>query len=118
MNSAPVEATSQHPTEESSYKACFLIPCFNHGATMPTVVSSLHHFELPIIIVDDGSELTTKQFLAPLAEHSHVTLVTLDQNQGKGGAVKAGIKKHTNSALATPFKLMLTDNTTLKPYQH
>ncbi|MFI3275565.1 glycosyltransferase [Vibrio sp.] len=93
MNSAPVEAASQHPTEESSYKACFLIPCFNHGATMPAVVSSLHSFELPIIIVDDGSELTTKQFLAPLAENSNVTLVTLEQNQGKGGAVKAGIKK-------------------------
>ncbi|MCL4113745.1 UNVERIFIED_CONTAM: hypothetical protein GTU68_003945 [Idotea baltica] len=60
---------------------------------MPAVVSSLHHFELPIIIVDDGSELTTKQFLAPLAENSYVTLVTLEQNQGKGGAVKAGIKK-------------------------
>ncbi|MCG9543318.1 glycosyltransferase family 2 protein [Vibrio sp. Isolate33] len=93
MNSAPVEATSQDQTKESSYKACFLIPCFNHGATMPAVVSSLHHFELPIIIVDDGSELTTKQFLAPLAENSNVTLVTLEQNQGKGGAVKAGIKK-------------------------
>ncbi|WP_210450055.1 glycosyltransferase family 2 protein [Vibrio crassostreae] len=93
MNSAPVEATSQHHTKESSYKACFLIPCFNHGATMPAVVSSLHHFELPIIIVDDGSELTTKQFLSPLAENSNVTLVTLEQNQGKGGAVKAGIKK-------------------------
>ncbi|WP_213865309.1 glycosyltransferase family 2 protein [Vibrio crassostreae] len=93
MNSTPVEATSQHHTKESSYKACFLIPCFNHGATMPAVVSSLHHFELPIIIVDDGSELTTKQFLSPLAENSNVTLVTLEQNQGKGGAVKAGIKK-------------------------
>ncbi|PTP97391.1 glycosyltransferase family 2 protein [Vibrio splendidus] len=93
MNSTPVEATSQHQTKESNYKACFLIPCFNHGATMPAVVSSLHHFELPIIIVDDGSELTTKQFLAPLAENSNVTLVTLEQNQGKGGAVKAGIKK-------------------------
>ncbi|MEZ9408982.1 glycosyltransferase family 2 protein [Vibrio lentus] len=93
MNSTPVEATSQHQTKESNYKACFLIPCFNHGATMPAVVSSLHHFELPIIIVDDGSELTTKQFLAPLAENSNVTLVTLEQNQGKGGAVKAGIKR-------------------------
>ncbi|MGI9885882.1 glycosyltransferase family 2 protein [Vibrio chagasii] len=93
MNSTPIEATSQHQTKESSYKACFLIPCFNHGATMPAVVSSLHHFELPIIIVDDGSELATKQFLTPLAEHSRVTLVTLEQNQGKGGAVKAGIKK-------------------------
>ncbi|UPR30910.1 glycosyltransferase family 2 protein [Vibrio crassostreae] len=93
MNSAPVEATSQHPTEESSCNACFLIPCFNHGATMPAVVSSLHHFELPIIIVDDGSELATKQFLAPLADSPSVTLVTLEQNQGKGGAVKAGIKR-------------------------
>lgn len=93
MNSAPIEAVSQQNLKESNYKACFLIPCFNHGATMPTVVSSLHHFELPIIIVDDGSELTTKQFLAPLAENSNVTLVTLEQNQGKGGAVKAGIKK-------------------------
>ncbi|MCC4819774.1 acyltransferase [Vibrio lentus] len=93
MNSAPIEAVSQQTLKESNYKACFLIPCFNHGATMPAVVSSLHHFELPIIIVDDGSELTTKQFLAPLAENSNVTLVTLEQNQGKGGAVKAGIKR-------------------------
>ncbi|SBS62376.1 glycosyltransferase family 2 protein [Vibrio atlanticus] len=93
MNSAPAEAASQHVTKESNYKACFLIPCFNHGETMPVVVSSLHHFELPIIIVDDGSELTTKQFLAPLVENSNVTLVTLEQNQGKGGAVKAGIKR-------------------------
>ncbi|CDT21941.1 putative acyltransferase [Vibrio coralliirubri] len=93
MNSTPVEATSQHQLKESSYNACFLIPCFNHGATMPAVVSSLHHFELPIIIVDDGSELSTKQFLAPLADSPSVTLVTLEQNQGKGGAVKAGIKR-------------------------
>ncbi|MEZ8699973.1 glycosyltransferase [Vibrio lentus] len=93
MNSAPIEATSQDQTKESSYNACFLIPCFNHGATMPSVVSSLLNFELPIIIVDDGSELATKQFLTPLADSPNVTLVTLEQNQGKGGAVKAGIKK-------------------------
>ncbi|WP_061039258.1 glycosyltransferase family 2 protein [Vibrio coralliirubri] len=93
MNSTPIEANSQHQTKESSFNACFLIPCFNHGATMPAVVSSLHHFELPIIIVDDGSELATKQFLAPLADSPSVTLVTLEQNQGKGGAVKAGIKR-------------------------
>ena len=93
MNSAPIEAVSQQTLKESSYNACFLIPCFNHGATMPSVVSSLLNFELPIIIVDDGSELETKQFLTPLAESPNVTLVTLEQNQGKGGAVKAGIKR-------------------------
>ncbi|WP_192890138.1 glycosyltransferase family 2 protein [Vibrio bathopelagicus] len=93
MNSASIEAVSQQTLKESSYKACFLIPCFNHGATMPAVVSSLLEFELPIIIVDDGSELTTKQFLTPLSDSPSVTLVTLEQNQGKGGAVKAGIKR-------------------------
>ncbi|OED72477.1 acyltransferase [Vibrio splendidus ZS-139] len=93
MNSAPAEAAYQQTLKESSYNACFLIPCFNHGATMPTVVSSLLKFELPIIIVDDGSELATKQFLTPLADNPSVTLVTLEQNQGKGGAVKAGIKR-------------------------
>ncbi|MEZ9258731.1 glycosyltransferase [Vibrio splendidus] len=93
MNSAPLEATSQHQLKERSYNACFLIPCFNHGATMPAVVSSLLNFKLPIIIVDDDSELETKQFLTPLADSPSVTLVTLDQNQGKGGAVKAGIKR-------------------------
>ncbi|MBY7731732.1 glycosyltransferase family 2 protein [Vibrio splendidus] len=93
MNSAPIEAVSQQTLKESSYKACFLIPCFNHGATMPAVVSSLLEFELPIIIVDDGSELTTKQFLTQLSDSPSVTLVTLEQNQGKGGAVKAGIKR-------------------------
>ncbi|MEZ9072785.1 glycosyltransferase [Vibrio splendidus] len=93
MNSAPIEAVSQQTLKESNYKACFLIPCFNHGATMPSVVSSLLNFELPIIIIDDGSELATKQFLTPLADSPNVTLVTLEQNQGKGGAVKAGIKK-------------------------
>ncbi|UWZ98198.1 glycosyltransferase [Vibrio splendidus] len=93
MNSAPIEAVSQQDLKESNYKACFLIPCFNHGATVPSVVSSLLNFELPIIIVDDGSELATKQFLTPLAESPNVTLVTLEQNQGKGGAVKAGIKR-------------------------
>ncbi|NOJ04031.1 glycosyltransferase family 2 protein [Vibrio splendidus] len=93
MNSAPAEAAFQQTLKESSYNACFLIPCFNHGATMPTVVSSLLKFELPIIIVDDGSELATKQFLTPLADNPNVTLVTLEQNQGKGGAVKAGIKR-------------------------
>jgi predicted LPLAT superfamily acyltransferase/glycosyltransferase involved in cell wall biosynthesis len=93
VNSAPIEAVSQQTLKESNYKACFLIPCFNHGATMPSVVSSLLNFELPIIIIDDGSELATKQFLTPLADSPNVTLVTLEQNQGKGGAVKAGIKK-------------------------
>ena len=76
----------------TSYQACFLIPCYNHGSTVAAVIASLKGFGLPIILIDDGSDQDTKQQLAPLANQDDVTLVTLAENQGKGGAVKAGIQ--------------------------
>ncbi|MEF1255081.1 glycosyltransferase family 2 protein [Vibrio sp. M260112] len=75
-----------------NYQPCFVIPCYNHGSTIAAVVSSLKPFDLPFIIVDDGSNANTKQALIDFAEQDNVTLVTLAQNQGKGGAVMAGIR--------------------------
>lgn len=77
----------------SSYQPCFLIPCYNHGSTISAVVSSLKPFNYPFIIVDDGSDHETKQALTELADQDEVTLITLAQNQGKGGAVMAGIRR-------------------------
>lgn len=75
-----------------NYQPCFVIPCYNHGSTIAAVVSSLKPFDLPFIIVDDGSNANTKQALIDVAEQDNVTLVTLAKNQGKGGAVMAGIR--------------------------
>ncbi len=75
------------------YQPCFLIPCYNHGSTIAAVVSSLDPFLLPFIIVDDGSNDETKQALTQVAQQENVTLVTLAENSGKGGAVMAGIRK-------------------------
>ncbi|ASG03991.1 glycosyltransferase family 2 protein [Vibrio anguillarum] len=77
----------------ADYQACFLIPCYNHGSTVAEVVSSLSAFELPILLVDDGSNQQTKQALSNVARQTHVHLITLEQNQGKGGAVMAGIRQ-------------------------
>lgn len=77
----------------ADYQACFLIPCYNHGSTVAEVVSSLSAFELPILLVDDGSNQQTKQTLSNVAQQTHVHLITLEQNQGKGGAVMAGIRQ-------------------------
>ncbi|AXN03685.1 MULTISPECIES: glycosyltransferase family 2 protein [Vibrio] len=77
----------------ADYQACFLIPCYNHGSTVAEVVSSLSVFELPILLVDDGSNQQTKQVLSNVAQQTHVHLITLEQNQGKGGAVMAGIRQ-------------------------
>ncbi|NNN46396.1 glycosyltransferase family 2 protein [Vibrio sp. 2-2(8)] len=77
----------------ADYQACFLIPCYNHGSTVAEVVSSLSAFELPILLVDDGSNQQTKPALSNVAQQTHVHLITLEQNQGKGGAVMAGIRQ-------------------------
>ncbi len=75
------------------FKPCFLIPCYNHGATVPAVVNGLINYGYPIVIVDDGSELATRKILSEQAKRPNINIVTLPQNQGKGGAVIAGIKQ-------------------------
>ncbi|WP_318477261.1 glycosyltransferase family 2 protein [Photobacterium leiognathi] len=77
----------------SAFNPCFLIPCYNHGATVPAVIDALTSYNFPIIIVDDGSELATRKILSEQAKRPNITIVTLPKNQGKGGAVIAGIKQ-------------------------
>ena len=77
----------------TTFRPCFLIPCYNHGKTVPAVVESLMSFGYPMLIVDDGSNRETKQILADVtANNDQITLITLAENQGKGGAVIAGIE--------------------------
>ncbi|WP_318507071.1 glycosyltransferase family 2 protein [Photobacterium leiognathi] len=77
----------------NAFNPCFLIPCYNHGATVPAVIDALTSYSFPIIIVDDGSELATRKILSEQAKRPNITIVTLPKNQGKGGAVIAGIKQ-------------------------
>jgi len=75
-----------------SYHPCFLIPCYNHGATVAAVIDSLIEYDVPILLVDDGSNKETKFELEKAAKQQPVSLITLARNQGKGAAVIAGIR--------------------------
>ena len=75
------------------YKPCALIPVYNHEAAVPAVVDSLLHSGLPCLLVDDGSSPACAAVLAQLAQLEHVTLLTLPNNQGKGGVVMAGFRE-------------------------
>ncbi|MUJ36200.1 glycosyltransferase family 2 protein [Aliivibrio fischeri] len=78
----------------TNFRPCFLIPCYNHGKTIPAVVESLMSYGYPMLIVDDGSENETKRILEEVTQNNEsITLITLAENQGKGGAVIAGIEK-------------------------
>jgi predicted LPLAT superfamily acyltransferase len=75
----------------SHFNPCFLIPCYNHGQTLTSVVKALlADYDYPVIIVDDGSEQASKDIINTLVDLADI--VTLSENQGKGGAVIAGIK--------------------------
>ncbi|TCL04060.1 glycosyltransferase family 2 protein [Sodalis ligni] len=77
----------------SGFSFCVIIPCYNHGATMPDVLARLAPFNLQVIIVDDGSSEPTRQILGQLAQGSReITLVRLAHNSGKGAAVVRGLK--------------------------
>lgn len=76
-----------------TFSPCVLIPCYNHGAMMSGVLDRLQPFNLPCIVVDDGSDKTTQNELARLAaEYSNLTLIRLPVNAGKGAAVISGIQ--------------------------
>ncbi|ARJ41810.1 acyltransferase [Pantoea alhagi] len=75
-----------------NFSPCVVIPCYNHGAMMAGVLARLAPFQLPIIIVDDGSDKETQQTLAALADlYPQLTLIRLGQNAGKGAAVIRGL---------------------------
>ena len=76
-------------------KLCAVIPVYNHGQTVGAVVAALRANDLPCVLVDDGSDAACAVVLAALAspESPVVELLRLAQNQGKGGAMQAGLKR-------------------------
>lgn len=73
------------------YKLCAVVPVYNHGDTIGTVVMQLRQTGLPCVLVDDGSEPGCAAVLQALADESGVSLVKRDRNGGKGAAVRDGL---------------------------
>lgn len=73
-------------------KPCVVIPVYNHEHALPIVVERLQAFNLPCILVNDGSSEECRQVMLMLLEqYAQVSLVEHSVNQGKGAAVKAGL---------------------------
>lgn len=88
-----------------SYSPCFLIPCYNHGNTLWKTVDDLMAFHFPILIVDDASDASTKSVLEKIGQNENVIVITLSENQGKGGAVMAGIEKALSLSFTHAFQI-------------
>lgn len=73
-------------------KFAFLVPFYNHPQNIKALIAALKTYELPVIVVDDGSDEESKQILAELERTEGILLLTRAQNGGKGIAMKEGFK--------------------------
>lgn len=74
------------------HRPCAVIPVYNHELAIPAVLAELQAAGLPCVLVDDASNPACAEVLVELARQPGVTLVQLATNQGKGGAVMAGLR--------------------------
>ncbi len=80
--------------------ALVLIPVYNHGKTLRTVVESCLKEGFPVLVVDDGSTDGSLDTVMDLPIHRH----RLPVNRGKGAALQAGA--HVAQALG--FEAIIT----------
>ncbi len=86
-------------------KLSVIMPCYNEKATIEKIIDEVLDVSLgitkkEIIIVDDGSKDGTRDILKKLAKnHSEVSLIFQEFNQGKGAALKRGILESTGDVV-------------------
>ncbi len=74
-------------------KPCVIIPVYNHGDTLADTLENLASYNLPTLIVDDGSDQKTKATLDRIESDFPITRIALAENQGKGAAVMTGFRE-------------------------
>lgn len=77
------------------FRTIAVIPVYNHPDTIGQMVDGVLQAGLPCLLVDDGCEPRCAAVLDALtAQHApQVQLLRLAHNQGKGGAVMAGLRQ-------------------------
>ena len=71
-----------------------VVPVYNHGAAIVATVAGIRAHGVPCLLVDDGSDAGCAAVLDSLAaSHADTSLLRLPVNQGKGGAVIAGLRE-------------------------
>jgi len=74
-------------------KYCIIIPNFNHTINFDEFIGQLASFNLPVFMVNDGSDEQARSLFQQLAQkYAYLNLVEHSVNQGKGAAVQTGLK--------------------------
>ena len=74
-------------------KYCIIIPVYNHGKELLQVLEQLGGYKLNCFIINDGSGPETNNYIDQAIKiYEWITIIKLENNVGKGAAVKAGLR--------------------------
>jgi glycosyltransferase involved in cell wall biosynthesis len=105
VNVGPGSLGSGVPGEWSRpLKLSVIVPCYNESATVATLLDQvravdLGEIEKEIVVVDDFSSDGTRDILREQATRGDVSIHLLPRNQGKGAAVREGLRHATGDIL-------------------
>ena len=97
-----------------------VIPAYNEAYRLPVALDALRHHVDPttteIIVVDDGSDDDTAQVARRTGDWAkHLLVLTHEQNQGKGAAVRTGVAAARGDVIAFIDADNATDLAALAP---
>ncbi len=70
------------------------MPCYQHSQFIDSVLDGLKDYDLPVIVVNDGSDSEHTEVLKKIdSEKPWVSVIHHKKNQGKGGAVKTALRE-------------------------
>jgi glycosyltransferase involved in cell wall biosynthesis len=77
-----------------AFRPCAIIPTRNHYERLADVVAGLRSMDLPILIVDDGSDPAARDVIAAFDDPAEqVAVVRRPVNGGKGAAMMTGFRQ-------------------------
>ncbi|MBW1890137.1 MAG: glycosyltransferase family 2 protein [Deltaproteobacteria bacterium] len=86
----PCSGTHKGSEKRKNGSFAFIIPVYNHGSTVASVVEKALNLNLPVIVVDDGS---TDAGTDCLHEWDGVDVLHHRKNRGKGAAILTGFDR-------------------------
>ena len=88
----PVGESASDP--KTRINPAVLIPVFDHEQAVGQTLDQVLEYDYPVLIVDDGSTELCRDTLVELRDRyaPQVSLLRLEQNEGKGAAIKIGFK--------------------------
>ena len=96
MNTKPESPRASQP------KLSIIIPIYNEEELLPEVlrrVRAIPWEHREIILVNDCSTDRTQSILEPEKQHADTLVLTHDQNQGKGAAIRTGLQFFTGDVV-------------------